>query len=597
MPTTTYTVNDINAWFQAVQYRNGPDAQVSAMVAGLNSGLWTAQDVQRQIVTDSYTTQYVDPVINLYKAVLGRNPDHDGARNYIAGLAQKSLTFNQIAAEMLHSAEAAIWVGGVSDDALIPMLYQNILGRAPSAAETAYYQNALSSGLSSGGLINSFAQSPEFTSRIAQEVAQFHTQQIASATSGATSSPTTPTQPQANYTNADVNGWYQSVQFRDGPTSTVASYVALLNSHAMTAEQVQQGIKGDTYCAQFVNPVVRLYQAAFNRIPDSKGEGLWVGLAASGEPLQNIANGFANSDEFVASHGVNAAAPINAAILTGFYQNILGREPDSAGYAFWLNSGLTVGQVLNQFAQSNEFILKSSELVANFQTAQLQHTLPAYAVPLSYFTSTQQDSTAPVLSSSSPSDNATGVAVGANIVLTFSESVKAGAGSIQIINADTGIVVETIAANGSHVQVSGGTVTINPTSNLERGASYYVTVGGTAFTDLVGNAYAGIANSTSINFRTANAAASAPAPDTTAPTISSAVVSADGLSVIITYSEPITGPAESGDYWMTVSGGYNVSITSALIGTGADTNKVTLTMSTPIPQGASVMNCSSRDLI
>lgn len=88
MPSQTYSVNDINAWYQAVQYRNGPDAEVSAMVAGLNAGLWTAQDVQRQIVTDSYTTQYVDPVINLYKAVLGRNPDHDGARNYIAGLAQ-----------------------------------------------------------------------------------------------------------------------------------------------------------------------------------------------------------------------------------------------------------------------------------------------------------------------------------------------------------------------------------------------------------------------------------------------------------------------------------------------------------------------------
>ena len=42
------------------------------------------------------------------------------------------------------------------------------------------------------------------------------------------------------------------------------------------------------------------------------------------------------------------------------------------------------------------------------------------------------DTIAPTLSSSTPADNATGVAVGANIVLTFSEAVQAGSGNITL---------------------------------------------------------------------------------------------------------------------------------------------------------------------
>ena len=47
---------------------------------------------------------------------------------------------------------------------------------------------------------------------------------------------------------------------------------------------------------------------------------------------------------------------------------------------------------------------------------------------------TAADVAAPTLSSSSPADNATGVAVGANITLTFNENVAAGSGNITLKN-------------------------------------------------------------------------------------------------------------------------------------------------------------------
>ena len=111
------------------------------------------------------------------------------------------------------------------------------------------------------------------------------------------------------------------------------------------------------------------------------------------------------------------------------------------------------------------------------------------------------DAIAPALSSSTPADNATGVAVGANIVLTFSETVLAGSGNITISDGagDTRAIAVT---DGSQISISGSTVTINPTADLNPDSSYYVQIASGALTDGSGNPYAGIANSTTLNFDT-----------------------------------------------------------------------------------------------
>jgi serralysin len=111
------------------------------------------------------------------------------------------------------------------------------------------------------------------------------------------------------------------------------------------------------------------------------------------------------------------------------------------------------------------------------------------------------DTTAPTLASFTPADNATGVAGSANIVLTFSENVLAGAGNIVIRTMD-GTAVATIAANSGLVSIANNVVTINPSSDLLASTSYYVTIDANAFTDTSSNAYAGISNATSFNFTT-----------------------------------------------------------------------------------------------
>ena len=117
---------------------------------------------------------------------------------------------------------------------------------------------------------------------------------------------------------------------------------------------------------------------------------------------------------------------------------------------------------------------------------------------------TTADVVNPTLSSSTPADDATAVAVGSNIVLTFSEDVTVGNGNIVIYNSDDE-EFETIAVTDSDkVTVNDAQVTISPSSNLASSTEYYVQIAATAFDDTSGNSYAGIDDETSLSFTTAD---------------------------------------------------------------------------------------------
>ncbi|TRW98936.1 Ig-like domain-containing protein [Candidatus Methylobacter oryzae] len=112
------------------------------------------------------------------------------------------------------------------------------------------------------------------------------------------------------------------------------------------------------------------------------------------------------------------------------------------------------------------------------------------------------DNISPLLSSLSPADNATGVAVSTNLVLTFNEAIKAGTGNIIIFN-DKGAIVKTIAVTDSgQVSVSGNSIIINPNTDLVAGSGYFVNMAAGAVLDLAGNSFAGITGTTAYNFTT-----------------------------------------------------------------------------------------------
>ncbi|WP_338764143.1 DUF4214 domain-containing protein [Massilia sp. METH4] len=99
----------------------------------------------------------------------------------------------------------------------------------------------------------------------------------------------------------------------------------------------------------------RLYQAAFDRMPDEGGLGFWIHQLDSGASLHSVAAGFVNSEEFRGVYGTN---PSNATIITGFYEHVLNRAPDVGGMNYWLdvldNQKDNVAGVLTSFSESQE---------------------------------------------------------------------------------------------------------------------------------------------------------------------------------------------------------------------------------------------------
>jgi serralysin len=114
----------------------------------------------------------------------------------------------------------------------------------------------------------------------------------------------------------------------------------------------------DTMVALDINggagQVYRLYQAAFDRVPDIAGLAFWIKAADAGTSLLDIAKSFAINKEYINLY----ANTSNAQFVTKLYEHVLDRPPEGAGYEFWLNN-LTSGAtdrdtVLASFSESPE---------------------------------------------------------------------------------------------------------------------------------------------------------------------------------------------------------------------------------------------------
>jgi methionine-rich copper-binding protein CopC len=110
------------------------------------------------------------------------------------------------------------------------------------------------------------------------------------------------------------------------------------------------------------------------------------------------------------------------------------------------------------------------------------------------------DTTPPTVSSFSPAAQSTGVVASANIVLTFSEAIQKGVGSITLTTAAGATVATYDAASSANLSISGSTLTINPSADLASGTTYTVSFTAGSIKDLAGNAYTG---SSSYGFTTA----------------------------------------------------------------------------------------------
>lgn len=93
-------------------------------------------------------------------------------------------------------------------------------------------------------------------------------------------------------------------------------------------------IHADDYSNQLDAPILRLYQAYFNRLPDLIGSIYWLDIRRAGYGQLQIAGFMAGSQEFAN----NYAGTSDEEYLRRVYQNVLGRNYDQAGFNYWLDA-------------------------------------------------------------------------------------------------------------------------------------------------------------------------------------------------------------------------------------------------------------------
>ena len=156
---------------------------------------------------------------------------------------------------------------------------------------------------------------------------------------------------------------YRDFLGREGDPDGIDGWANLIGAGTMTRTAVIDSFLSSAEFGGFVAPVVRLYFAAFRRVPDYIGLTFNAGLVRAGSvSVVQLADFFTQSPEFMSLYG----SLNDSQFVTLLYNNVLGRAPDQAGLDGWvayLQSGYTRGQVLQGFSDSSEFQASSANEV------------------------------------------------------------------------------------------------------------------------------------------------------------------------------------------------------------------------------------------
>lgn len=149
------------------------------------------------------------------------------------------------------------------------------------------------------------------------------------------------------FTQADLAAGLEAIN-RVPPT---AGELAFFTSNFSTLDEAFEfAITGATD----VRKAIAFYQVFYNRVPDSAGLDFWAGIVRSGFSDEELGQAFFDAGEFTDLYGGLSVENMVLAL----YRNVLGREADGPGFAFWVdqvkNQGLSLAELGRRFATSDE---------------------------------------------------------------------------------------------------------------------------------------------------------------------------------------------------------------------------------------------------
>jgi len=203
--------------------------------------------------------------------------------------------------------------------------YFDFLDREPDSEGLATWVNALNSGFSKASMIEIFLDSGEF---------RFKGKFIAEA--------------------------YLGILARDAEYAGFRAWLGVLLAGMSREEIVQFFLESDEFKSQFGSNLTngefvdRMYANVLLRRPETAGFNFWVSRLNKGQMTRaQVALGFLDSAEFQ-----NLSVSQNRLDILLLYFNLLRRDPDAEGFAYWLdalNSGLPLTTVIDAFLMSGEY--------------------------------------------------------------------------------------------------------------------------------------------------------------------------------------------------------------------------------------------------
>lgn len=163
----------------------------------------------------------------------------------------------------------------------------------------------------------------------------------------------------ADYTVKRSGAVFTVTNLKDGSVDTVTNVERMNFSDKFIAADVAPDSIG--------GQVFRLYQAAFDRVPDANGLRYWTDAVGSqGLKLETMADDFIHSAEYAALYGTNSS---NHDLVAKYYDNVLHRAADPAGLDFWTKAldthAATNAQVLAAISDSPENVAGTAALIGN----------------------------------------------------------------------------------------------------------------------------------------------------------------------------------------------------------------------------------------
>jgi photosystem II stability/assembly factor-like uncharacterized protein len=125
-----------------------------------------------------------------------------------------------------------------------------------------------------------------------------------------------------------ASGLYYDLLNRQPTLAEAGMWSNALQHHLTFAQAAQDFVLSSEYKA---NVIQGYYQNYLGRAADPAGLAGWLGLMQQGFNSQNILAGFLTSSEYFTEHGSTAAGWIS-----GLYQDLLNRSPDTASFNVWV---------------------------------------------------------------------------------------------------------------------------------------------------------------------------------------------------------------------------------------------------------------------